>query len=323
MAQYEPVELTLDDTPAALLATIDRLYREQQAENQQRRAANQRITRRSRRARRLEQTATLLVVAGVALVLVGWVLFPAWSVLVGVGGISAGVVLKRRVARWPRERYQSDLAFPARFPITRHVLATLRDDVAPNKRVAGRLDLTGPREPKKRHRERRNTSNYLVHVYRDDWLTLKLKLVDGNVLRVVARETVKVRVGYYKRSRSGKRKWKPDRSRHQQQLELKLDVNPCVYHWPPVLALPTDEPHRIGGYTVEQLGIAPADRFRTDAGTSTRLHLVARAQPGKYEPAAADILGVLRFAYSQLQRTNGRIRTMQTELIAQTEGMKE
>ena len=94
------------------------------------------------------------------------------------------------------------------YATAREVFHTLRDDVAPKKFFFGHLDLTGPRQTSKVARTAQNALGRNVSYYRDEWLSLKAKLYDGNMLRVSAIQRMKVRDSYTKRSASGKLKMK-------------------------------------------------------------------------------------------------------------------
>ena len=127
--------------------------------------------------------------------------------------------------------------------------------------------------------------------YRDEWLSLKTKLYDGNMLRLSAVERVKVRKGYYKRSRiSGKQKWKAPKVANGQELKVRVSVNPNVYDIAPG---PAARPGtRVGHYTLTE--------FSTAGGI---VDLSAAAPPGAVQ--AGDVLGVLRLAYDSLKRKPG------------------
>jgi len=118
--------------------------------------------------------------------------------------------------------------FPPHYHTGRLIILTLRDDVAPKRDLFGHLDLTGAQQESKLASETPNALGLTVQRYRDEWLMLKAKLYDGNMLRMSTIERVKVRKGYWKRgSISGKMKWKePVVKEDRQQLQVRLSVTP-------------------------------------------------------------------------------------------------
>ncbi len=184
------------------------------------------------------------------------------------------------------------LAGPSFSPLyksTRELIYTLRDDVNPKQNLLGQLDLTGPQQKSKLAREGKNAAGLTVNFYRDEWLNLKAKLYDGNLLRLSAVNRVKVRIGYTKRSRiSGKMKWKPPKIANQQELQVRLAVNPEAYQIVSKKIDPRSAP-AAGQYSVMEM--------ETDDGI---LRLTAATTAATIQ--AADLLAVLRFAYDQLKR---------------------
>ena len=69
--------------------------------------------------------------------------------------------------------------------------------------------------------------------YRDEWLRLKLKLWDGNVLRLSAIESIRKKEGFWKRG-SRKSKWKPGATtaRHQLKISVVVDARTHVIRRP-------------------------------------------------------------------------------------------
>jgi hypothetical protein len=202
---------------------------------------------------------------------------------ISLGFWAAGVALG--LAQW---RARPGPALGPQFRAARDILHTLRDDPDPRRSVFGHLDLSGAQQPSKLFREGANAAGLAVAHYRDEWLSLKAKLYDGNMLRLSAVERVKVRKGYYKRSRiSGKQKWKPPKVANGQELKVRLSVNPTVYEIAPGPA--TRPGARVGRYTLTE--------FSAAGGI---IDLAAAAPPGAIQPA--DVLGVLRVAYDSLQR---------------------
>ena len=186
-----------------------------------------------------------------------------------------------------RARPGSD--FAPHYQTARDIVYTLRDDVHPRRTLFGHLDLTGWGQESKIARRASNALGRSVVHYRDEWLSLKTKLYDGNMLRMSAIERVKQHAGYFKRGRiSGKQKWKPPVMKgDRQELKVRVSVNPDVYTILP--DSPTRAGARIGAYAIDHLD--------TSGGIIT---LSASSPASKISPD--DILGVLRATYALLQR---------------------
>ena len=138
-------------------------------------------------------------------------------------------------------------------------------------------------------RETTDAYKRVTQHYRDEWLSLKAKLYDGNMLRLSAVRRAKVRKGYWKRSTvSGKMKWKsPKFKGNLQELKVRLSVNPQVYQ---ISALHNLRPGaKVGPYTVTLF----------DASTGV-INFSARLFGDNVE--AADILGALRAIYDVIER---------------------
>ncbi|NJP04619.1 MAG: hypothetical protein HC837_02780 [Chloroflexaceae bacterium] len=210
--------------------------------------------------------------------------------LFGIGVIGA-VLIWSRLRRYNVGSPRQPVAFPAHFETIRTVIQTLRDDVANGGSFAGHLDLTGLRRPEKRMQQRPDARGRAVEYYRDEWFRLKSKLYDGNLLRISAVESTRVRNAYRKRSRSGKMKHKPEKVKnHLQELRVRVAYNPQVYHLAPTS---TAQPGtRIGQYQIVEID-----------SSDGMLNILAQA--GRTTIQASDMLGVLRFAYDQLQRRSG------------------
>src|SRR5690606_24480364 len=102
--------------------------------------------------------------------------------------------------------------FSPRYKGLKEILHTLRDDLKPGTTFLGHLDLTGAMLPTKVARETKDTQSRTTQHFADQWLALKAKLYDGNILRVAAIQKTKKRKSYWKRSRiSGKMKMKPEK----------------------------------------------------------------------------------------------------------------
>ena len=146
--------------------------------------------------------------------------------------ISGGVLLWVAAIVMARGLRKSDLYdFSPRYKGTKDILFTLRDDLRPNSTFLGHLDLTGALLTTKVARTSKDTQNRTTEYFRDEWLALKAKLYDGNILRVSAIQKSKKRKSYTKRSRiSGKLKTKPEKFKgSEHDLKVRIVVNPEVY----------------------------------------------------------------------------------------------
>jgi hypothetical protein len=226
-----------------------------------------------------------LFLAGLPFPIVDWLLgynFLTFSlVTAGLWGAAIVTGLALRRAR-------PSGSFPLRFHAAREVIHTLRDDPDPRRNLFGHVDLSGAQQPAKRFREGTNARGLAMEYFRDEWLSLKTKLYDGNMLRVSAIERVKVRKSYYKRSRiSGKMKLKPAKTASAQQLKVRLSVNPEVYE---IVARPALRPGTaVGAYTLTE-------------ATTTGGVIDLTAGSTRSNIPAGDVLRVLRLVYDQLQR---------------------
>jgi hypothetical protein len=204
--------------------------------------------------------------------------------------IAGGVLLWIAAIVLARGLRKSDSKdFSPRYNGTKQILHTLRDDLKPSTTFLGHLDLTGATLKTKVAREAKDTQNRTTQYFRDEWLALKAKLYDGNVLRVSAIQRTKQRQQYWKRSRiSGKMKMKPAKLKGtEQQLKLRIAVNPEVYKIMPSSHF--RQGANIGKYTITQLN--------TEGGI---IDVVASSP---FEEVESDqILGFIHFAYSLLQR---------------------
>ncbi len=203
---------------------------------------------------------------------------------------SGGVVLWIAALVLARGLRKSDSKdFSPRYKDTKNILHTLRDDLKPQSTFLGHLDLTGPTLKTKVARSTKDTRDRTTDHFRDEWLALKAKLYDGNVLRVSAIQRTKQRQSYWKRSRiSGKMKMKPAKFKgSEQQLKIRIAVNPEVYKIVPSNQFRPGA--KIGKYTISQLN--------TEGGI---IDVVASSP---FEEVESDqILGFIHFAYSLLQR---------------------
>ena len=204
--------------------------------------------------------------------------------------ISGGILLWTAALVMARGLRKSDSNdFSPRYKGTTDILHTLRDDLKPDSSFLGHLDLTGAMLKTKVAREAKDSQNRTTQYFRDEWLALKAKLYDGNILRVSAIQRTKQRQSYLKRSRiSGKMKQKPAKFKgSEQQLKVRIAVNPGVYQIVPNKDF--RQGVNVGKYTIAQLN--------TEGGI---IDVVAISPFEEVE--AEHILGFLHSAYSLLQR---------------------
>ena len=176
--------------------------------------------------------------------------------------------------------------FGARFDLARTIFDTLKDDVSPKRTLVGWLDLTGAQQQSKQIRQKTSVSGRSVIYYRDEWLRLKASLYDGNVLRLSAIDRVKARQGFWKRGRSGKRKYRSGSSESEYQLEFSISIDPSKYQ-----VLPFDN-----------LGQAiPHSRFIIQQAEAVDGRVMVNASTATNQFDAWDILNALRFGYEHVQ----------------------
>ncbi len=183
---------------------------------------------------------------------------------------------------------QGSSEFPNSYQNIRQIIYTLRDDLKPGSPLLGHIDLTGYKQNEKIARQTSDSMNRTTDHYRDEWLSMKAKLYDGNVLRVSAAQRVKIRKSFTKRSSiSGKIKMKPEKFKGSlNELKVRIVVNPDAYiiepkqEFAPGIA--------IGQYTIAQL--------TTEGGL---INLTAHAPFDEIQPES--ILNVLQHAYGLLQ----------------------
>lgn len=179
--------------------------------------------------------------------------------------------------------------FSPRYTGTKQILYTLRDDLKPDSSFLGHLDLTGAMLDTKVARETKDTQDRTTQHFRDEWLALKAKLYDGNILRVSAIQKSKKRKSYWKRSRiSGKMKMKPEKYKGAAQyLKVRIAVNPELYQIVPNPQF--RQGANVGKYTIAQLN--------TEGGI-----IDVTANSPFEEVESEHILSFLHSAYSLLQR---------------------
>ena len=204
--------------------------------------------------------------------------------------ISGGVLLWIAALIMARNLRKSDSHdFSPRYKGTKEILYTLRDDLKPASSLLGHLDLTGAMLKTKVAREAKDTQSRTTQYFRDEWLALKAKLYDGNILRVSAIQRSKQRQPYWKRSRiSGKMKQKPAKFKgSEQQLKVRIAVNPEVYKI--VSNKEFRQGANIGKYTIMQL--------------NTEGSIIDVVANSPFEEVESEhILSFLHSAYSLLQR---------------------
>jgi hypothetical protein len=125
-------------------------------------------------------------------------------VLWGVAMI-AGVALLISRPRFSKEQFET----------VRQILYTLRDDTGRKGWVAGWLDMTGAMQQTKQVRTARSGGGKQKVYYRDPWFQVKIKLVDGNMLRLSLMDKIKTKTGSV--------------VNHRTQFTAKLVVNPDLY----------------------------------------------------------------------------------------------
>jgi len=204
--------------------------------------------------------------------------------------ISGGVVLWLAAIVMAFNLRRSDSKdFSPRYKGTKEILYTLRDDLKPGSTFNGHLDLTGATLKTKVAREIKDSRDRTTQYFRDEWLSLKAKLYDGNVLRISAIQRTKQRQPYWKRSSiSGKMKQKPAKFKgSEQQLKVRIAVNPEVYKIVPNITF--KQGVNINKYRISLLN--------TEGGI---IDIVASSPFEEVE--TENILGFLQSAYSLLQR---------------------
>ena len=270
-----PVYISLADKPQSILQGMEKF----RAEAQRTETAGD----------KWRWVPMLIFLAGLGLILIDvvwWLLGYSSFVFLSGGALLwlAAVVLARSLRK-------SDLHdFSPRYNGTTEILRTLRDDLRPNSTFLGHLDLTGALLPTKVARTSQDTRKRTTEYFRDEWLALKAKLYDGNILRISAIQKSKKRKSYWKTSRiSGKSKLKPEKYKgSQQDLKVRIVVNPEVYtieSYSPTFK----QGLNIGKFTIRQL--------------STEGGIISFVANSPFEEVEHEhILTVLQSAYSLLKR---------------------
>lgn len=213
-------------------------------------------------------------------------LFGYFSLVFTAGGLFiwvAAFIMARNL------RKSDSFDFSPRYAGVREILRTLRDDLKPNSTFLGHLDLTGAMVKTKVARETKDTRDRTTQYFRDEWLSLKAKLYDGNILRVSAVQKTKNRKSYWKRSRiSGKMKMKPEKFKGtEQDIKVRIVVNPEAYQIVPNINFKPGQ--NVGKYTISQLS--------TEGGI---INVVANSPFEEIEHE--HILSFIKSTYSLLQR---------------------
>jgi len=272
--EYTPVYVSLADRPESIMQGMDKFVID--------------LQKTESAGDKWRWVPLLIFFAGVGLICIDLILYLLgyFSFIFTLGGIGwwiAAVVLALAL------RKSDSKDFSPRYDGTKQILYTLRDDLKPQSTFMGHLDLTGAMLPTKVARSAKDAQDRTTQYFRDEWLALKAKLYDGNILRVSAIQRSKQRQSYWKRSRiSGKMKMKPAKFKgSEQQLKLRIAVNPEVY-----TIVPNRE-FRQGVY----VGKYMVARLDTEGGI---IDVVANSP---YEEVETEqILGFIHSAYSLLQR---------------------
>ena len=271
---YTPVYLSIADDPDAVIEGMDKFVLE--------------IQKTESAGDRWRWVPMLIFFAGVVLMGIDGILLVLGytSFVFTVGGIALWIAAFV-MARGLRKSDSHD--FSPRYTGTKQILHTLRDDLKPESSFLGHLDLTGAMLDTKVARETKDTQNRITQHFRDEWLALKAKLYDGNVLRVSAIQKSKKRKSYWKRSRiSGKMKMKPEKFKGAAQyLKVRIAVNPELYQIVPNTEF--RQGANIGKYTIAQLN--------TEGGI-----IDVTANSPFEEVELENIVAFLHSVYSLLQR---------------------
>jgi hypothetical protein len=180
---------------------------------------------------------------------------------------------------------QKQVVFGTRYDIVRQIFGVLKDDMSPGRTMMGWLDLTGAEQESKIVRQKNSPSGRPVVYYQDEWLRLKARLYDGNVLRVSLVQRLKVRKGYYKRGRiSGKRKWKPGSSQGRYEMKMAVSADSSTFDIQP---LAQAEPVPNSRFVIQETQRGPG-----------RLTVKATVPEGF---DAWDVLNAMQFVYNHIQ----------------------
>lgn len=271
---YQPVYISIADKPASIMRGMDRFVAE--------------VNHTESAGDKWRWIPMTIFFGGLGLMAIdGLLLLLGYRSYVFISGgfalWAAAVIMARRL------RKSDTKDFSPRYNGTKEILHTLRDDLKPEGTFNGHLDLTGAMLKTKVSRETKDSRDRTTQYFRDEWLALKAKLYDGNILRVSAIQRTKQRLPYWKRSRiSGKMKQKPAKLKgSQQQIKLRIAVNPEIYK-----ITPNNQFHQ-----GKNIGIYKIDQLNTEGGI---ISVVANSQ---YEEIQSEhILNFIKSAYTLLQR---------------------
>ncbi len=272
--EYTPVYVSIADKPLAIMRGMDKFVYD--------------VRKTETAGDRWRWVPMLIFLGGLGLValdgllyLIGFIsyVFTVGAVLVWIAAFILARSLRRSDSR----------EFSPRYKGLKEILYTLRDDLKPNSTFLGHLDLTGAMLQTKVARETKDTQNRTTQYFSDEWLSLKAKLYDGNIIRVSAIQKSKQRKSFTKRSRiSGKYKLKPEKFKGaEQDLKVRVVVNPEAYQIVPNPKF--SQGQSIGKYVIEQLS--------TEDGM---INVVASSPFEEVEQV--QILNFLKSTYSLLQR---------------------
>ncbi|NJC96800.1 MAG: hypothetical protein C3F07_01025 [Anaerolineales bacterium] len=272
--EFQPVYVSLADKPDSIINGMNRFVAE--------------VQRTESAGDKWRWIPMLIFLGGLGLMAVdGVLLLFGYASFVFISGGALLWIAALVMARNLRKSDSKD--FSPRYSDVKKILYTLRDDLKPGGTFNGHLDLTGTMLKTKVARETKDTRDRVTEHFRDEWLALKAKLYDGNILRVSAIQKSKKRKSYWKRSSiSGKMKMKPEKFKGSEQyLKVRIAVNPEVYT---IKSNPNfRQGASVGKYTVAQLN--------TEGGI---IDVVANSP---FEEVESDhILGFLQSTYSLLQR---------------------
>lgn len=271
---YQPVYISIADKPASIMRGMDRFVAE--------------VDRTESAGDKWRWIPMTIFFSGLGLMAIdGFLLLLGYRSFVFVAGGFALWAAAVIMARGLRKSDSKD--FSPLYKGTKEILHTLRDDLKPEGTFNGHLDLTGAMLKTKVARETKDSRDRTTQYFRDEWLALKAKLYDGNILRISAIQRTKQRQPYWKRSRiSGKMKQKPAKFKgSEQQIKLRIAVNPEVYK------IASNNIFKQGG----SVGIYKIAQLSTNDGI---ISVVASTQ---YEEIQSEhILNFVKSAYSLLER---------------------
>jgi hypothetical protein len=103
----------------------------------------------------------------------------------------------------------------SRFDAAYQVIHTLRDDTGRKGRLIGHLDLSAPNQKTKLFRTALTSSGKTKSYYRDPWFVARLKLADGNIIKLLLEDRIKEKRGVF--------------VYHHTNFENKVMLNPEIY----------------------------------------------------------------------------------------------